>query len=139
MISSTHSSPWPFNSRPHKEVDARQSMYGITILIFQFTTSQGGRRDCGRTGINGECLSIHDLTRRSTIGKYNIMYLHISFQFTTSQGGRRIWQMIWQGGNPFQFTTSQGGRRCYHLYPPPHLTFQFTTSQGGRPGYVLRA
>ena len=33
----------PFNSRPHKEVDTRQSISSALNVLFQFTTSQGGR------------------------------------------------------------------------------------------------
>ena len=54
-----------FNSRPHKEVD------GFQILL-----------DHDRLG-----LSIHDLTRRSTI-TMSIQKDMWDFQFTTSQGGR---------------------------------------------------
>ena len=99
-----------FNSRPHTEVDITRgkkakttilSIHDLTrrstcdrqyqrkIVIFQFTTSHGGRRDLLNGGINagvfqfttshggrrrvGYCfsrvsaLSIHDLTRRSTL------------------------------------------------------------------------
>ena len=55
--------------------------------IFQFTTSQGGRRD-HPDGRKEPDLSIHDLTRRST-----------------------ILLVVIRSGRPFQFTTSQGGRR----------------------------
>ena len=83
-----------------------------------------------------EPLSIHDLTRRST----NIFVtnsLVSSFQFTTSQGGRPDRKMRDALHDAFQFTTSQGGRpdsvRSLHLWP---VSFQFTTSQGGRPAAV---
>ena len=55
-----------FNSRPHKEVDNKRLGH-----------------------LSGENLSIHDLTRRSTIEKANNNGDCIIFQFTTSQGGRR--------------------------------------------------
>ena len=57
--------------------------------FFQFTTSQGGRRRCDMEQCCGTCLSIHDLTRRSTITYATITNLDATFQFTTSQGGRR--------------------------------------------------
>ena len=55
-----------FNSRPHKEVD--NIVYEITndVESFQFTTSQGGRRQSERLHSSLPGLSIHDLTRRST-------------------------------------------------------------------------
>ena len=34
-----------FNSRPHKEVDDMWTIWSYLILIFQLTTSQGGRRN----------------------------------------------------------------------------------------------
>ena len=55
----------PFNSRPHKEVDGSRLRSGCRRTIFQFTTSQGGRRK----------------------GVIIVDYM-IVFQFTTSQGGR---------------------------------------------------
>ena len=54
-----------FNSRPHKEVDGVRECIQWWELNFQFTTSQGGRRDI-TTPRQGGYLSIHDLTRRST-------------------------------------------------------------------------
>ena len=78
---------WPFNSRPHKEVDrfakpahdpVHLSIHDLTrrstvssvsscgFSLFQFTTSQGGRRQDGDDHAGRSNLSIHDLTRRST-------------------------------------------------------------------------
>ena len=34
----------PFNSRPHKEVDGNIAAMACGTIVFQFTTSQGGRR-----------------------------------------------------------------------------------------------
>ena len=56
---------FPFNSRPHKEVDCPGSFYFLPTDFFQFTTSQGGRQP-------SEPAKPADNT----------------FQFTTSQGGR---------------------------------------------------
>ncbi len=77
-----------FNSRPHKEVDPGEkcdcqdrkalSIHDLTrrstlddadaegLTIFQFTTSQGGRREYYSSEYDRIELSIHDLTRRST-------------------------------------------------------------------------
>ena len=55
----------PFNSRPHEEVDRLPS-------------------SCRLSGL----LSIHDLTRRSTI-LYTPIAARQTFQFTTSRGGRQ--------------------------------------------------
>ena len=64
------------------------------LAAFQFTTSQGGRRDVLFPG-----------------GRVSI------FQFTTSQGGRRsLTGRAWHRGT-FQFTTSQGGRLVTFSFP----------------------
>ena len=98
-----------FNSRPHKEVDSRKANEWFGKETFQFTTSQGGRLGIssissitisfqfttsqgGRPGGRGadDCwhvISIHDLTRRSTLSEDQDGQM-ILFQFTTSQGGR---------------------------------------------------
>ena len=57
----------PFNSRPHKEVDKSQLFSAKVRLAFQFTTSQGGRRFDMYNAHFNQNLSIHDLTRRSTL------------------------------------------------------------------------
>ena len=97
-----------FNSRPHKEVD-----------------------DCSQSSVHSGYISIHDLTRRSTIVPPLVLYAR-SFQFTTSQGGRP--DLLFPEFNPelFQFTTSQGGRPCLGKEYAEPVLFQFTTSQGGR-------
>ena len=82
------------------------------IYFFQFTTSQGGRQsNCyfntwSQISFNSRphkevdwdnplisdyehCLSIHDLTRRSTAPNVTLTVTTAVFQFTTSQGGRR--------------------------------------------------
>ena len=104
-----NASHFPFNSRPHKEVDVRDCHVYAFSLIFQFTTSQGGRlrrryKTMNRWPFNSRPhkevdpipdgrynqsdLSIHDLTRRSTRGGHKDGEYRITFQFTTSQGGR---------------------------------------------------
>ena len=82
-----------FNSRPHKEVDDNPGFINSFTIAFQFTTSQGGRRAVLPTRVLGDhfqfttsqggrqagcihpllpaCLSIHDLTRRSTVLRRN--------------------------------------------------------------------
>ena len=123
-------------------------------------------------------ISIHDLTRRSTLLK-SMLSIGI-FQFTTSQGGRLFILPCISVCILFQFTTSQGGRRYLQAYfqsvilsihdltrrstdfdrrcldsvrisihdltrrstvPLPDSlrleVFQFTTSQGGRPSTAL--
>ena len=82
----------------------------ISTVTFQFTTSQGGRRDRHACISLNTFLSIHDLTRRSTSqGCYNMRSWQL-FQFTTSQGGRLAEAHKAVIINFFQFTTSQGGR-----------------------------
>ena len=60
-----------------------------TNAVFQFTTSQGGRRLEWHRFEDAQSLSIHDLTRRST-GRLTANSAAIAFQFTTSQGGRHL-------------------------------------------------
>ena len=77
-----------FNSRPHKEVDDIASSYPFQIMTFQFTTSQGGRQEMIVNSSRELDLSIHDLTRRSTLLPASAWIVVSFFQFTTSQGGR---------------------------------------------------
>ena len=120
-----------FNSRPHKEVDNSSVDRLGDRIVFQFTTSQGGRPS-----------------------DYPKTWDEIDFQFTTSQGGRPCRYDNALAVLPFQFTTSQGGRRgasrgsgrtgpfnsrphkevdsILDDYYMPQMAFQFTTSQGGR-------
>ena len=123
-------------------------------MIFQFTTSQGGRQLLGRHLGMWNDLSIHDLSRRSTRGIKmadieKILSIHDLSRRSTrlpactcltagSFNSRPLKEVdISPHYNQpaafvFQFTTSQGGR----LYCAPNLLhsryFQFTTSQGGR-------
>ena len=121
-----------FNSRPHKEVDA------------PLPTRK----------LHCRHISIHDLTRRSTLlpdMRYRMhsyfnsrphkevdetsgftLDLLRTFQFTTSQGGRQLRVSYTLLYPSFQFTTSQGGRLKKLFRLAPFHTFQFTTSQGGR-------
>ena len=86
-ISTILSITLPFNSRPHTEVDD-----GSCKCLYRI------------------CLSIHDLTRRSTW--LRDLYMNApSFQFTTSHGGRRDEECTVSDAVVFQFTTSHGGRR----------------------------
>ena len=143
----------PFNSRPHKEVDFVATPRFDIVSVFQFTTSQGGRRHLRAKKLTEETLSIHDLTRRSTL-PFGMTLGEYLFQFTTSQGGRLHKGERVLTADDFQFTTSQGGRPGNETPPyydetfnsRPHKEvdvredldmlleedFQFTTSQGGR-------
>ena len=122
---------FPFNSRPHKEVDGQVYTIWTATEHFQFTTSQGGR-PCTRSydvlqdsfnsrphkevdlspwwNVCSDRLSIHDLTRRSTTFCRSLCRRSV-FQFTTSQGGRHWWRETEISTRDFQFTTSQGGRQ----------------------------
>ena len=99
-----------FNSRPLKEVD-QQGFTSCSIpLNFQFTTSQGGRLDDHDTYIDDFDLSIHDLSRRSTIDLKSkkierSLSIHDLSRRSTLSGCKRDICIF-----PFQFTTSQGGR-----------------------------
>ena len=84
-----------FNSRPRKEVDACHCLDSAAIaLIFQLTTSQGGRHHPEMGDLIAE-----------------------TFQLTTSQGGRLTVHIMQKRNLKFQLTTSQGGR-------PPALIFR---------------
>ena len=107
----------PFNSRPHKEVDAVAFLIQYHGETFQFTTSQGGRRSINRTTTFFRLLSIHDLTRRSTTAFDKEKVIEEFFQFTTSQGGRQDVDRPLGTITTFQFTTSQGGRHAEQLRP----------------------
>ena len=82
--------PASFNSRPHKEVDDIAELKALIDELFQFTTSQGGRLCLLPPGCSSRSLSIHDLTRRSTLTCWTSISVASFFQFTTSQGGRRL-------------------------------------------------
>ena len=98
-----------FNSRPHEEVDrhitrltclhaisthdlTRRSTFMIvfldSLIIFQLTTSRGGRRIVCFTGRKYVDISTHDLTRRSTLDANTAQACDV-FQLTTSRGGRQ--------------------------------------------------
>ena len=104
-----------FNSRPHKEVDHLCKIPCFQHLLFQLTTSQGGRRKDEFNRWIATDISTHDLTRRSTVIAQDVEIIVI-FQLTTSQGGRRMSAIMYLRPKQFQLTTSQGGRRklCLH-------------------------
>ena len=56
-----------FNSRPHEEVDIAQNISPLEYLVFQFTTSRRGRPNLLCVARLTLILSIHDLTKRSTL------------------------------------------------------------------------
>ena len=66
MLHLSHSKDLSFNSRPHTEVDADSTEYDYEPLVFQLTTSHGGRRPLYMYYYSIMFLSTHDLTRRST-------------------------------------------------------------------------
>ena len=122
-------------------------------LIFQFTTSHGGRHnhcyllsillsfnsrphtevDCINRYIkNTILLSIHDLTRRSTDIKIVMQTKEQTFNsrpHTEVDLGQRMWR---RHDKTFQFTTSHGGRPDDVDDEDVERVFQFTTSHGGR-------
>ena len=56
-----------FNSRPHEEVDFAVPTIPPNTVLFQLTTSRGGRRYWAVSVKVGIKISTHDLTRRSTL------------------------------------------------------------------------
>ena len=148
-----------FNSRPHKEVDVADSASKKPQIIFQFTTSQGGRpsqwdhpecreifqfttsqggrltrrstRSHSGRSQNRHFLSIHDLTRRSTALRFlRFLMGNLSIHDLTRRS--TILNPYYQALGIFQFTTSQGGRLHVPKSQDTIGAFQFTTSQGGR-------
>ena len=122
-------------------------------LFFQFTTSQGGRPLISLNWSRTLKLSIHDLTRRSTLlreGYTHTTELSIhdltrrsTLVVPTSRCSRRlsIHDLTRRStvaalkdyvDGFFQFTTSQGGRPESAFNRAFASSFQFTTSQGGR-------
>ena len=149
----------PFNSRPHKEVDIPLPRPEAGSFLFQFTTSQGGRRRLPKVFSITKLLSIHDLTRRSTIVDNRFfqpagLSIHDLTRRSTEYSLRRrrscdlsIHDLTRRSTchaplsavpKAFQFTTSQGGRRSRWRSGCRKNLFQFTTSQGGRQIYLLR-
>ena len=101
---------FPFNSRPHKEVDLFAESLLFNSEIFQFTTSQGGRHYIAYNNKPYEDLSIHDLTRRSTI---YIVFCSRIWTLSIHDLTRRstiLYRVDRRRRSTFQFTTSQGGR-----------------------------
>ena len=80
------------------------------VVFFQFTTSQGGRR---QTSSSSCVLRSFNSRPHKEVDILSVSYflLSIIFQFTTSQGGRLFFSSMSPTSPTFQFTTSQGGRR----------------------------
>ena len=98
-----------FNSRPRKEVDIKEGEQMAKRLIFQLTTSQGGRP------------AAVPASSPSPV-----------FQLTTSQGGRlytRFWPMVSPYFNSRPRKEVDG---VVNVVLPSFVLFQLTTSQGGR-------
>ena len=124
-----------FNSRPREEVDISYCPRRAGLLLFQLTTSQGGRLI--RSVNTANCLyfnsrpheevdrirlfqtvesiiSTHDLAKRST--RYLCRFSSsISFQLTTSRRGRPFgFHPTFRHSFVFQLTTSRRGRQsCF--------------------------
>ena len=123
-------------------------------MIFQLTTSQGGRRKDGDRDDSHKSISTHDLARRSTeIVIFSIKAHFISthdlarrsteivifsikahFISTHDLARRSTKPPLFFILNPslFQLTTSQGGRLWIGDFSTIPWVFQLTTSQGGR-------
>ena len=101
------------------------------MLIFQLTTSQGGR-----LAIQAACVyQLHFNSRphkEVDMCKKAQVFHALTFQLTTSQGGRHIKAIDDYMDNLFQLTTSQGGRQYHVRAIIWRAIFQLTTSQGGR-------
>ena len=89
------------------------------MLSFQFTTSHGGRQVLSMNMCPLLSLSIHDLTRRSTLILFFLRQISV-FQFTTSHGGRPALGIKSPSREAFQFTTSHGGRPRSLRYIQPY-------------------
>ena len=103
-------SPCTFNSRPHEEVDRR----------FQWSAGLGG-------------LSIHDLTKRSTLPARSALVRHHSFNSRPHEevdGYRKTRHLPSVSFNSRPHEEVDGAER---VYTSSFCTFQFTTSRRGRP------
>ena len=102
-------------------------------LEFQFTTSQGGRPSISQWLSYWRFISIHDLTRRSTLPRRSHLHHYFISIHDLTRRSTRTRFCHFGFSMSFQFTTSQGGRLKLTQASQPSETFQFTTSQGGRP------
>ena len=89
---------------------------------FQFTTSRRGRPDHLLQSQSFFCLSIHDLTKRSTektqgVGQGSGLSIHDLTKRSTSHS--RFHTIC----HSFQFTTSRRGRRSYGSWIKRHIPF----------------
>ena len=144
----------PFNSRPHKEVDERNAR--LRGRCYPFNSRPHKEVDDNtESETTTKALSIHDLTRRSTV--FLIFYIHIRIPFNSRPHKEVDNDAPISSGSYFSFnsrphkevdpmiigdlkegilsihdltrrSTSTGMSPCRYI-----LTFQFTTSQGGRP------
>ena len=123
-------------------------------LVFQLTTSQGGRRTSEKIKSIMDYISTHDLARRSTLAivrdeqvcyyfnsrphkevdtqKIDVQRQTITFQLTTSRRGRPDASFIFAQYSSFQLTTSRRGRREKNTAMTEWNPFQLTTSRGDR-------
>ena len=101
-----------FNSRPRKEVDILCYQLFAILLLFQLTTSQGGR--------------LIDLSQTATKQYFN----------SRPRKEVDIWTGFLKQLKIFQLTTSQGGRPVKRSPVNTRFIFQLTTSQGGRRKHV---
>ena len=108
-----------FNSRPHKEVDS--SYFLVFLFAFYFNSRPHKEVDGISKSVSFTIsnISIHDLTRRSTVFDRPLSRLRTHFNSrphkevdVPSPGTHCDW-------NVFQFTTSQGGRP--RLLPPSQM------------------
>ena len=53
--------------------------FGKVFMLFQFTTSRGGRHEPSGKNRTGHCLSIHDLPRRPTLKNMYLCGLPVTF------------------------------------------------------------
>ena len=120
-----------FNSRPHKEVDffpATRSDQMHNISIHDLTRRSTMAEKAG--GLD-HIISIHDLTRRSTT-VHSADAIITVFQFTTSQGGRRVTTNNIEKALYFNSRPHKEVDQTVFADPAVDRIFQFTTSQGGR-------
>ena len=102
-------------------------------MLFQLTTSQGGRLRCLYSLRLHTDISTHDLTRRSTMWAKAYQVRLLTFQLTTSQGGRRIaGYMLDASKLYFNSRPHKEVDLVILAIPLWSWIFQLTTSQGGR-------
>ena len=131
MYSGKSSAMRPFNSRPHEEVDRYEPVTCCIICLSIHDLTRRSTTRCLRGG-RKFILSIHDLTRRST-PVYNPVSeaVQLSIHDLTRRSTLScLWHLLTRNLSIHDLTRRS---TVCHLHADFRGYFQFTTSRGGRP------